>query len=50
MHPVRLLRRIAWWRRINKARAWQEAARREAAAHNEAVRRIIESPCAEYRP
>ena len=48
MQPVPLLRRIAWRQRLREARAWQEAARQEAAAHDDAVRRILEGSCPEY--
>jgi len=34
-------RRLLWQRRTDAARVWQEATRREAAEHSEAVRRIL---------
>ncbi|PWK47657.1 hypothetical protein [Actinoplanes xinjiangensis] len=36
-----IMRRVMWRRRLRAARAWQEAARRQAAEHNAAVRRIL---------
>lgn len=36
------VRRLLWRRRIAEARAWQTAARAEAAQHNAAIRRILD--------
>lgn len=36
------IRRLLWRRRVNAARAWQNAARAEWAAHQAAKQRIIE--------
>jgi hypothetical protein len=41
-YPIPLLRRLAWRRRVAAARRWQEAERRDSAAHNAAVRRIVD--------
>lgn len=41
-HSHTALRRLLWQRRIDAARVWQEATRREAAEHDQAVRRILE--------
>lgn len=35
------LRWLLWQRRVDSARAWQEATRADAAEHSEAVRRIL---------
>ena len=40
--PARLLRRIAWRRRVAAARRWQLAERRTSAARDTRVRRILE--------
>jgi hypothetical protein len=48
--PIALLRRWAWRRRVEAARVWQDAARREAAEHSAAIRRIAELQCPEFRP
>jgi hypothetical protein len=37
-----IMRRVMWRRRLRAARAWQEAAGRQAAEHNAAVRRILD--------
>jgi hypothetical protein len=34
-------RRLLWQRRVDAARVWQEATRKDAAEHCEAVRRIL---------
>jgi len=46
--PAVLLRRFARRRRVSAARVWQEAARRDAAAHSDAVRRILVASHPEY--
>jgi hypothetical protein len=38
--PHCLLRRLIWRRRVDAARAWQEAARRQRAEHDAAVARL----------
>lgn len=37
-----VVRHLLWRNRVALARAWSEAARHEAAAHNEAIRRILD--------
>ena len=41
-HSKPAFRRLLWQRRVDAARVWQEATRREAAEHSEAVRRILQ--------
>ena len=41
-HSIPALRRLLWQRRVDAARVWQEATRRDAAEHSAAVRRILE--------
>jgi hypothetical protein len=40
-NSIPALRRLLWQRRVDAARVWQEATRRDAAEHSEAVRRIL---------
>jgi hypothetical protein len=37
-----VMRHMLYRRRVNEARAWSDAARREAAERNEAIRRILD--------
>ena len=39
--PANLARRLLWRRRVRAARVWCDAERTQAAAHSEAVRRIL---------
>ena len=41
-NSIPALRRLLWQRRVDAARVWQEATRRDAAEHSEAVRRILD--------
>jgi hypothetical protein len=36
-----VVRHVLYRRRVNEARAWSDAERRDAAEHSEAVRRIL---------
>jgi hypothetical protein len=38
------MRKLMWRRRLQAARAWQEAERHQAAEHSAAVRRILGQP------
>lgn len=42
-NPGQIQRYVLWRRRVRAARAWQRAARADAAEHDAAVRRIIEN-------
>lgn len=44
------LRKVLYSKRVAEARAWSDSERAQAAAHNDAVRRILDQPGARTVP